>query len=418
MAQTIEDVTCLQCGCVCDDLIAHVDNNQVIRVERGCTQAENWLMGNAAEDLSEAKLSGKDASLAEAIADAAELLSTSRAPLVLGPSLGSVDSQRAAIELAEKLGGSFDPGSSKLHRATTTAMQQVGLSTATLGEIKNRADFILFWRSDPQTTHPRFVERFIDSTGTFVPGGRTDRQVIVIDDTRTATADVADQFFELDQLNDLDLLSRLRAAILDKSLAPDSEGGTEADIATQLAAALKNCRYGAILIGADFADGQLATAATETLFQLVAELNSHTRCVVVAMGGPNADEVLTWQTGFPLTVNFAKGFPRYNAEEFAADRLLAAGEVDLVVSIGNEARLSLGDAASHCLDQLPVISIGPPHELGSADRVSMATGIDGIHYGGSVFRMDDVALPLSTPLTTSLPSQASVVRQLKEACQS
>ncbi len=414
MSQIVEDLTCSQCGCVCDDLIAEVQDNQIIRVENGCSIAKDWLVRQRGDNSCEALLDGKEASLSDAIAAAGGLLSKCQAPLVLGPSTGSTESQRAAIELAEHIGGTFDPGCSTLHRAGTAALQQVGLSTATLGEIKNRADLVLFWRSDPAITHPRFVERFVDSSGTFVPQGRHDRQVIVIDDQRTTTADLADQYLELNQPNDLDLIGRLRAALRDKPIA--AHAGND-EIVSKLAADLKKSRYAALLFGANFLSGEIASAATEALFQLVAELNSHTRCIAAAMGGPNPDEVLTWQTGYPLAVNFAQGFPRYNAEEFSADRLLSRGEVDAVISIGGDAMESLGEKAKKRLAQLPVVSIGSPEEFFGSAQVSIGTGVDGIHYSGSIFRMDDVALPLKALLDTALPSQASILRQLKEACQ-
>ena len=67
----------------------------------------------------------------EAVARAVEILKQSRAPLVCTKGDCGVDTQRAAIEFAEAIGGTFDPIGSALHKAATLAFQTVGQSSAT-----------------------------------------------------------------------------------------------------------------------------------------------------------------------------------------------------------------------------------------------------------------------------------------------
>ena len=50
-----------------------------------------------------------------------------------------------AIELADLLGAIVDTTSSVCHGPTGLAMQAVGEPTATLGEVRNRADLLIFW---------------------------------------------------------------------------------------------------------------------------------------------------------------------------------------------------------------------------------------------------------------------------------
>ena len=68
------------------------------------------------------------------------------------------------------------------------AVQSVGESTATLGEIKNRSDLVIYWGSDPLVSHPRHLERLIDAPGMFVPAGRRGRHLVVVDVVETETA--------------------------------------------------------------------------------------------------------------------------------------------------------------------------------------------------------------------------------------
>ena len=129
-----------------------------------------------------------------AFARAAELLRAARYPLVYGLSRSTTEAQRAAIALAEKLGGTIDTTASTGHAPSLMALQQVGESTCTLGEIKNRADLVVFWGSDPVVTHPRHMERYsVDAVGRWV-SGRAGRFVVVVDDHETESAKRADLF--------------------------------------------------------------------------------------------------------------------------------------------------------------------------------------------------------------------------------
>ena len=56
------------------------------------------------------------------------------------------------------------------------------LSVLTLGEIRNRADVLLFWGTDPAARYPRFLSRYApDPPGVHVPQGRASRTVIAVD---------------------------------------------------------------------------------------------------------------------------------------------------------------------------------------------------------------------------------------------
>ena len=64
------------------------------------------------------------------------------------------------MRLADRLGATIDTTASLGHAPSVMAIQQAGESTCTLGEIKNRADLVIFWGSDPVETHPRHLERY------------------------------------------------------------------------------------------------------------------------------------------------------------------------------------------------------------------------------------------------------------------
>ncbi|MFM8582830.1 MAG: hypothetical protein ACKOFW_15175 [Planctomycetaceae bacterium] len=57
-----------------------------------------------------------------------------------------------------------------------------GKVSATLGEIKNRADFIMYWGGNPAECHPRHFTRYtLTPKGKFLPNGRKDRTMVLVD---------------------------------------------------------------------------------------------------------------------------------------------------------------------------------------------------------------------------------------------
>src|SRR5207302_3362981 len=140
----------------------------------------------------EAMIDGKPTAIQSAIERAAEILSASYAPLIWGLSRSSTAGQRAAVVLAEQIGAMIDTTASVCHGPSIMAIQQVGESTCSLGEVRNRADLVVFWGADPAKSHPRHFERYsVDATGLFVPRGRADRHVIVIDSEENETSQLA-----------------------------------------------------------------------------------------------------------------------------------------------------------------------------------------------------------------------------------
>ena len=57
-----------------------------------------------------------------------------------------------------------------------------GKVTCTLGEVKNRADFIIYWGGNPAECHPRHFSKYtITQKGKFIPEGRKGRTMVLVD---------------------------------------------------------------------------------------------------------------------------------------------------------------------------------------------------------------------------------------------
>ena len=151
--------------------------------------------------------------------------------------------------------------------------------------------------------------------------------------------------------------------------------------------------------------------------RLVTDLNARTRFIVRRMRIPGdvagADCVLCWQTGFPFSVDLARGYPRYNPGEYTAGALLERREVDAVVLVGSEDVTQLSPAAQRALCDVPVVVLDYPGVTPPIPAaVRFTTAVYGVHRAGTAYRMDEVPIPLRPFLESSLPSDDEVLRAI------
>jgi formylmethanofuran dehydrogenase subunit B len=134
-------------------------------------------------------------------------------------------------------------------------------------------------------------------------------------------------------------------------------------------------------------------------------------------GGGNrsgAEAVMTSQTGYPASVDFARGHPRYRPYDGDAATRLARGDVDALLVVG--AAAAIPPPLLPAMAQVPRVLVGPNASesvLASGDGpvLIIDTGIAGIHEDGTAMRMDDVPLPLR-PSLGGPPGAADTIRTL------
>jgi formylmethanofuran dehydrogenase subunit B len=414
----IEDVACTLCGCVCDDLRITVRNNRILHAQGACELAEPWLLAQNTQTSPTAQLEGRPADWDAAIGRAAQILREAKAPLIYGLSRSSTAGQRAAVRLADRLGAIIDTTASRCHAPSIMALQQVGESTCSLGEAKNRCDLVVFWGSNPVKSHPRHLERYsADPQGMFLAQGRRDRRLIVVDTRETETTPLADRFVKVAPGGDFEAIWALRSVVNGLTLECSAGGVSSADL-NHLAQELMSCRSGIVYFGLGLTRHGAPHANVEALLRLVTDLNRHTRFYARRMRIPGdvagADSVLCWTTGFPFSVNLARGYPRYNPGEYSANEVLERGEADACLLVGSEGVPALSEAAQAMLRRIPTIILDYPTESCSfTPTVSFATAVYGVHQTGTAYRMDETPIPLRVVLTCELPSDADVMSALE-----
>lgn len=411
------NVACTVCGCVCDDLSITVDGGRVLQADGACKLALPWLLAVDDRRPPPALLDGRAVDPEVAIGRAAAILRDANAPLIYGMARSSTEGQRAALSLADRVGAIVDTTASLCHATSMMAIQEAGESTCTLGEVKNRADLIVYWGSDPLESHPRHTERYSLPVGRFVPQGRGGRTLAVIDVKRTASAELADLFVPIQPGSDFEVLHVLRALVRGAEIG-EPEVGAPLPLLRELAARMKACRFGVVFFGLGLSMTGAAHHNVESLLLLVRELNDHARFFArrMRMQGDvtGADTVLLWQTGYPFGMSLSRGYPRYNPGEFTANDLLERGDVDACLFVGSEGVKRFSESAQAHLRTIPTITLDHACETPLIPpTVRLTTAVPGVHHPGTVYRMDGVPVRLRAFLSTDYPTDAEVLAEIE-----
>lgn len=394
---------------------------RITHAANACPIGIEWF-GNGAVP-TRAAVQGADAAVEDALDAVASMLRAARRPLVyLAPDL-SCESQRIGVELADRLHAVLDSVTSSTSLAGILAAQERGTATVSLGEVRNRADVVIFWGVDPAARYPRYASRYApDPVGRFLPDGRRSRTVISVDVGRSQGPADADVRVAVGPAEEVAVLTALAAAVTGLGPAADAVDPTSPwGLAHTIAPRLRGARYAAIVIDGEPPDGdghtgRVSLARASALIALAHALNGVVRCGVSTLraGGnrPGADGVLTGRTGFPCAVDFSAGVPVYDPYARTAEACLARGEIDTALLLGSTALLPV--TIRTLLERVPLAAIGPRASTSAlVPGTYVDTGVPGIHETGTAIRMDDVPLPL-TAVIAGAPTQTAVLRALAD----
>lgn len=467
----VSHVTCPVCGSFCDDIEVVVENNVITDVKNACAVGAakflDYFNRGSAKPLVRRNGELVEASLDEAVKKSAEILVDAVYPILYGWSSTSCEAIRVGIELAEEVGGIMDNTTTICHGPSILSVQDVGIPSATLGQIRHRADLIIYWGCNPWAAHPRHVERYTTfSDGRFQRstwrayisrlGGalskkrlrraanlilRRDvsatseisyelpytmlqkkRKMVVVDIRKTHSADAADYFLQVEPNKDYELLQAFRMLVANEELEVDQVAGVPVETLDEITDVMIGCKLGIIFFG----QGLTMTAGKlrniDSAICLVRDLNQHTKFLIMPMRGhfnvTGANVVSTWQTGYPFAVDFSQGYPRYNPGETSVTDILCREEADAGLVIASDPVAHFPKKAAQNLVKNPLIVIDPqttPTSL-MADVVFSPAYV-GIEAEGTAYRMDHVPLPLKKivdPPSTCLPDVEILRRILQE----
>ena len=298
-----------------------------------------------------------------------------------------------------------------------------GKVSCTLGEVKNRADLIIYWGGNPAECHPRhFTKYTLTQKGKFVPNGRKGRTMVLVDIRETPSVKAADIFLQVRPTKDFEVLTILRAIIKNQRVNKDAvaETGLAVEELLDLAVRMKNARFGVLFFGMGLSMTRGKHMNSAALLALAAELNAFTKFVAMPMRGhgnvTGSDVVMRWSTGYPFGVNLCRGYPRFNPGEYSSVDLLLRGDNDAALILGADPGATMPQPAIDHLARIPTIVLDPKvTDTSQLARVHITTAATGISAPGTVYRMDEIPLPLRTALKSPYPTDEEVVRRIYRA---
>ncbi|MFQ5658969.1 MAG: formylmethanofuran dehydrogenase subunit B [Gammaproteobacteria bacterium] len=425
--RTVNNATCTFCGCVCDDMILTVDMDEkrITKAKNACVLGRAWFAEHTIEAAPAAMIDSREASLDEAVEEAAQILVHARYPITYGLSDTTCEAQRQAVAITDIVRGTVDTTTSVCHGPSGLAFQGIGESTMTLGEVKNRADLVIYWGGNPAEAHPRhFTKYAVTPKGMYTPNGKKDRTVVLVDVRKTASTPVADIFIQVKPGRDFEVLWALRALVKGHAINPSIEENTGVPLETleDLVQRMKSCRYGVLFFGMGLTMTRGRHFNSGALLALATDLNGFTHFVAKPVRGhgnvTGADNVVSWQTGYPFGVNFSRGFPRFNPGEFTTVDVLARGDADAALIIASDPASNFPQRAIDHLHKIPVISLDTKEtDTSRLAHVAFRTATYGINTSGTVYRMDDVPITLKPAFESPFPADEEILTSIRNRVQ-
>lgn len=411
------DVTCPFCGILCDDLVIQNQDGKLKILENGCPKAAAEFEKEQHENCP--KIKGKKVSLDNAIDTICRILKKSRTPLIAG--LGSdTGGMRQVMHLADKTGAVLDHMHGNALIRNTLVLQDLGWITTTMSEIRNRADLIIFAGTDA-TNFPRFFERTIWNKQSLFKLKNDNRQIVYIGDNLNTKAGInPDNKRRPTVLNCkteqiVEIFSSLHALVSGAKLDVKEVAGIKIKTLEILAEKMISAKYGVIVWSPAELNIPHAELTIQNFTEVAKYLTRVTRFTGFSLAGNDgattANAVCAWQSGYPLRVNFNKGYPDYDAHRYSTSNVLRNKEVDALLWISSFSSHINSPRAS-----IPTIVLGTPDtKLHFKPDVFIPVSTPGVDHTGQLFRTDSVvALPLKQVRQSPYESVNSILKQVIE----
>ena len=400
--------TCPFCSLLCDDIQLEIKENYLKPINSICPILSTSLKKKVDDQFS--RVNGKKTNITKAINELSLLLKKSKSTLFTGMET-DIKGTKAALDIIDKHKCIIDHFSSDSYVKNLKSMQETGGFFLTLSELKNRSDTIIIIQSSGEEL-PMLFEKYIFPKNTI--NNLKKRKVIFIGSKVPKflyknKRKINFEYIKSDSDDLLNLISSVR-----NSINLQSEEIKDKKILNFLEL-LKKTKYGSILWTASELQNDVSDIIINELNLLIQDLNKFTRFSGLSLSASNhiltVNEVLLWQTGFPIRTSFANGFPVHNTEQLSTKKLLDNKEVDLVVWINsfNEKNIIINKKIKNVLIGIPT------HSQKNKVDIFIPVGTPGLDHNSHLLRVDKVvSMPLKKIRNISLPSVEQVLNKVKE----
>ncbi len=420
MERRQESHLCPGCACLCDDLDLTWEGGVLRTVNNVCLWGaakffgtKKFHAGRARSRVTAAQVRRRgvleEASYEAALAQAAEVLSAARRPVVYGLTGAGSRAQEAALALARKLRARLEPADLALMAPYYQALAGHEIFLAPLEVIRDEADTVVYWGANPLHSCPRHLARYaVFARGRYTERGLEDRRLAAADLYRTELARFCQLF--------LKVVPGQETALLQAAAALVSGGGAPEEVrgAGKLAEFLSRGDWGVIFAGRGLSYAPGARERFAALAALVQALNRRGRFALFPLAtdfnSAGLYHLLLTEWGSPLAPDFgAAGGLAWSAEPLdfrEADAVLVTG-ADLFWLLPEEQRQDLQAR------QVPVVAVGPfADRTVSQAAVVLPAALAGVETEEIAYRMDGLPVALRPVLPAPAPGAWQVLQDL------
>ncbi|MDO8125112.1 MAG: formylmethanofuran dehydrogenase subunit B [Candidatus Hermodarchaeota archaeon] len=422
----MQDTVCCGCSVVCDDVAVSLKKSDLQSLGL-CTLGHAYcasIRSKTRLTKPQVKMgTGKQqaVSLSAAYEQAVSILSESKRPLLLGWSNSPSEVSSLGITLAKRLKGVFDSTASfEYGRLLDYKLVGGEAEKATLEDVRNFADFIVYWGVNPAESHHRHASRYtVFPKGTNIPEGRESRVIAVVDIRESESMRLANHQLILDPRNGDEhflnaLLNELKGTL---GTPPEQVGGVPAIEFLSFSKQIKEADYIAIFYGNGLLHAPHESNTLPLLAKVANRLDKKKRpCVILPMvtlcNSAGVVKTSLEETGLPFLVDFTSQTPKpYPSMQEG----LRNNEFDAALIVGWDALSFLPGPIAKSLQSIPIISLSTQPTMTTRESmVVIPTALTGVEADGTVYRMDGVAVPLKpfAKAPQNIPTEHQVITHL------
>ncbi len=419
----IETAVCPFCACLCDDVVISIDEagNKIKEIRNACTfGVEKFLSaGRSERRIKKPRVDGKEADYEVALEKAVSILRVAKKPLIYGLSNSGYNAQQVALEIAKLKKGVYDISESICHNFLYPELKkgEYPFYYALLDEIRDNANVIVYWGSNPIESHPRHLSKFsLYPVGRYAMKGVMDRELITIDVVESELKKVSRWFLQVNPGTGGDA----KIADLMKRLVKGEKDIAAIDFDTlvvKIADRLKRAFYGAIFVGLGVFSSENASRKVKAIFALVDALNKEgVKFVMFPMKGHfnvmGAVQLLLRETGYPFGVDFSRNRLFEPGRTTVLD-VIEREEVDAALIIGADPFSSFPKDTARKLCDMPIILIDPfESPTTQFSSVVFPAAITGVEAEEIAYRMDGLPLKLEKIVNCEYPSDKTILERI------
>jgi len=401
------NLVCTGCGSLCDDIQVEIAENRIARIENACAKGAAFLYAlDNPHRRTTCLVRHKEVPLERAIEAAKHLLSEARRPLIFGLDNSTLVTQVKAISLARKLGAVIDDLSSFSYGELIRGLLEGSLRSCSLSQVKDKAELLIYWGSNPLHSHPRHLSQFsyYSYTDYDEAGWIPKVKLTCVEVRETELSSICKPAFKLAPGGDREFIREILSII---------KGGKGTDEAKAFLELIKDSQVCVIFCG----KGLLYSLnGNFDLFnEMVEGLGQWTKASVI----PMIDEInmlgfnksLREGTGYINQVSFDGGI--IHGTEFSFLEQIHKELPDCVLMAGPDPFSTLPQSLSRKLASAKIISLGSIiTSTTNAAEVVIATAAPGLESIGKVIRMDGEEVNLFEVKKSTYPSEEEVLERL------